>query len=168
MVDLAFAATGPSHHWVRVMRGEYEKAGLTIERATVYDRAFWRREEEEYALADRHCAASTVVRDQLIGFGIRPDRIWVVPDGAAPDVFFPAPDGGSPGKFRILFAGQLSLRKDLAALLQALEKVGRPDWGLDVFGSAGHEAWTGPARNVCRLSEAALGSSITSIPAASS
>jgi glycosyltransferase involved in cell wall biosynthesis len=132
-------ATGPSRHWVEVMRGEYEKAGLSIERATVYDGAFWRREEEEYALADRHCAASTVVRDQLVAFGVRPERIWVVPYGAAPEVFFPAPDKGSPGKFRILFAGQVSLRKDVATLLRALEKVGRPGWVLDVFGSVGDE-----------------------------
>lgn len=132
-------ATGPSRHWVQVMHGEYEKAGLSIERATVYDAAFWRREEEEYALADRHCAASTLVRDQLVASGVRPERIWVVPYGAAPGVFFPAPDGGSPGRFRILFAGQVSLRKDLATLLRALEKAGRPDWVLDVFGSVGAE-----------------------------
>ncbi|MBW0001645.1 MAG: glycosyltransferase family 4 protein [Verrucomicrobia bacterium] len=132
-------ATGPSRHWVQVMRREYEKAGLSIERATVYDAAFRRREEEEYALADRHCAASTVVRDQLVAFGVRPERIWVVPYGAAPDVFFPASDEGSPGTFRILFAGQVSLRKDLGTLLRALEKVGRPDWALDVFGGVGDE-----------------------------
>ena len=132
-------ATGPSRHWVQVMRGEYEKAGVSIERATVYDKAFWRREEEEYALADRHCAASTVVRDQLVAFGVRPKRIWVVPYGAAPDVFFPAADGRCPGRFRILFGGQVSLRKDLATLLRALEKVRRPDWALDVFGSVGDE-----------------------------
>jgi starch synthase len=132
-------ATGPSRHWVEVMRGEYEKAGLSIERATVYDAAFWRREEKEYTLADRHCAASTVVRDQLVAFGIRPERIWVVPYGAAPDVFFPAPDGGNAGRFRILFAGQVSLRKDLATLLRALEKARRADWVLDVFGSVGAE-----------------------------
>jgi glycosyltransferase involved in cell wall biosynthesis len=132
-------ATGPSRHWVQVMRGEYEKAGLSIERATVYDDTFWRREDQEYALADRHCVASTVVRDQLVAFGVRPERIWVVPYGAAPEVFFPAPEGGRPGRFRILFAGQVSLRKDLATLLRALEKAGRPDWALDVFGSVGDE-----------------------------
>ncbi|MBV9492536.1 MAG: hypothetical protein JO069_22810, partial [Verrucomicrobia bacterium] len=42
-------ATGPSRHWVNVMRSEFEKAGLSLERATVYDEEFWRREAEEYA-----------------------------------------------------------------------------------------------------------------------
>lgn len=133
-------ATGPSRHWVKVMRGEYEKAGLSIERATVYDADFWRREEQEYALADWHCAASTVVRDQLVAAGIPPDRIWVVPYGAAPEIFFPAPGKSGPGNFRVLFAGQVSLRKDLGTLLRALEKVQKPDWVLDVFGGAGDEA----------------------------
>jgi hypothetical protein len=64
MVDLAFAApnpchlyplaqvttvlnpaTRPSRRWAQVMRGRYEKAGLSIKRATIYDHAFRRREE---------------------------------------------------------------------------------------------------------------------------
>lgn len=132
-------AAGPSRHWVSVMQSEYEKAGFSLERATVYDDAFWRREEEEYSLADLHCAASTVVQSQLIVAGIQPEQIWVVPYGAAPDVFFPAP-GKNLREFRILFAGQVSLRKNVSTLLRAVEKLRRPDWRLDVFGTVDHEA----------------------------
>jgi glycosyltransferase involved in cell wall biosynthesis len=132
-------ATGPSRHRVSVMRGEYEKAGFSLERVTVYDDAFWRREEEEYALADLHCAASTLVQAQLIAAGVQPEQIWVVPYGAAPDVFFPA-SGKSSGEFRILFAGQVSLRKNVSTLLRAVEKLRRPEWRLDVFGTVSSEA----------------------------
>ena len=88
-------ATTPSRFWVSVMRSEYEKAGFSLERATVYDSAFRRREEEEYTLADLHCAASTGVQTQLIAAGVQPEQIWVVPYGAAPDVFFPSTEVNS-------------------------------------------------------------------------
>jgi glycosyltransferase involved in cell wall biosynthesis len=132
-------ATAPSRYWVSVMRSEYERAGFSLERATVYDGAFRRREEEEYTLADLHCAASTVVQTQLIAAGVPPEHIWVVPYGAAPDVFFPAP-GTNRSEFRILFAGQVSLRKNISTLLRAMEKLRRPDWHLDVFGNISLEA----------------------------
>jgi glycosyltransferase involved in cell wall biosynthesis len=132
-------ATAPSRFWVSVMRSEYEKAGFSLERATVYDSAFRRREEEEYTLADLHCAASTEVQTQLIAAGVQPKLIWVVPYGAAPDVFFPS-TGINAAEFRILFAGQVSLRKNVCTLLRALEKLRRPDWRLDVFGNVGGEA----------------------------
>ena len=63
----------------------------------------------------------------------------MIPYGAAPDVFFPAPDKNSRG-FRILFAGMVSLRKSVSTLLRAVEKLRRPDWRLDVFGTVGSEA----------------------------
>jgi glycosyltransferase involved in cell wall biosynthesis len=132
-------ATGPSRHWVSVMRSEYKKTRFSLERATVYDDAFRRREEEEYSLADLHCAASTVVRTQLIAAGVRPERIWVIPYGATPSVFFPAP-GKNFGEFRILFAGQVSLRKNISTLLRAVENLRRFDWRLDVFGTVDREA----------------------------
>jgi glycosyltransferase involved in cell wall biosynthesis len=132
-------ATGPSRYWVSVMRSEYEKAGFSLERTTVYDGAYRRREEEEYTMADLHCAASTLVQTQLISVGVQPKQIWVVPYGAAPDVFFFGP-GSNPAEFRILFAGQVSLRKNVSTLLRALEKLRRPEWRLDFFGKVAGEA----------------------------
>ncbi|HEY0792715.1 MAG TPA: glycosyltransferase family 4 protein [Chthoniobacterales bacterium] len=133
-------ATGPSRHWVAVMRPEYERIGLSVQETTVYDEDFWRREEHEYALADWHCAASTLVRDQLIRAGVAADRIWVVPYGAAPDVFYAAPESPPRGPLRLLFAGQVSLRKGLVTLLAALGQVGRPEWSLKVVGAVADEA----------------------------
>ena len=75
-------ATGPVREWVRIMRPEYERVGLSLEKVCPYDAEYFAREDEEYALADFHCAASTVVQRQLVAHGIAEDRIWVVPYGA--------------------------------------------------------------------------------------
>jgi glycosyltransferase involved in cell wall biosynthesis len=131
-------ATGPSRDWVAIMQTEYQRVGLDLRSQTVYDEAFFVRESKEYELADFHCAASSLVASQLQADGIAPDRIWVVPYGADPTVFFP----GSPREtsYRILFAGQISLRKNLRTLLQALKLLDRADWELICCGAISEEA----------------------------
>lgn len=131
-------ATGPSRHWVQIMAEEYKRAGIDIARMTVYDDSYWARETEEYRLADLHCVASTVVRDQLLECGIPPEKIWVVPYGASPDIFFP-PSEKRFDSFRILFAGQLTLRKGIATLLRALSGLHGQRWIVDFFGAVSKE-----------------------------
>jgi glycosyltransferase involved in cell wall biosynthesis len=131
-------ATGPSRDWVTIMQSEYQRVGLDLRSETVYDEAFFARERKEYELADFHCAASSLVASQLQAGGITPERIWVVPYGADPSVFFPGSGGETP--FRILFAGQISLRKNLLTLLQALKQLDRPDWELVCCGAISEEA----------------------------
>ncbi|MBV8968764.1 MAG: glycosyltransferase family 4 protein [Verrucomicrobia bacterium] len=131
-------ATGPSRNWVAIMQAEYQRVGLQLEKATVYDDSFFARESEEYQLTDFHCAASTVVAEQLRNIGIPSERTWVVPYGADPAVFFPGP--GPETKYRILFAGQISLRKNLRTLLRALRLLDRPDWELICCGAVSDEA----------------------------
>jgi glycosyltransferase involved in cell wall biosynthesis len=132
-------ATGPVREWVRIMEPEYARAGLRLTDACPYDEEYLAREDEEYALADWHCAASTVVRDQLIALGIAADRVWVVPYGADADIFHPgAPE--PPSEFRIVFAGQAGLRKGVKTLLDALTLAGRADWRVDFFGAVLGEA----------------------------
>jgi glycosyltransferase involved in cell wall biosynthesis len=130
-------ATGPMREWVKIMRPEYERVGLRLEEVCPNDAAYFAREDEEYALADFHCAASTVVRDQLIGLGIPRERVWVVPYGAdtgAP-VFVRKPGEETPRDFRLLFAGQIGVRKGLKTLLGALTLAGRPEWRVDFIGA---------------------------------
>jgi len=124
-------ATGPVREWVRIMEPEYERAGLRLTDYSPYDDAYFAREEKEYAHADFHCAASSVVRDQLITHGIPPERVWVVPYGADARLFYPGPP---PGGFRILFAGQVCLRKGMKTLLDALTLAQRSDWAVDFVG----------------------------------
>ncbi len=132
-------ATGPVREWIRIMRPEYERAGLDVEKESPYDADYLAREEEEYALADFHCAASTIVRDQLAGLGIDPQKMWVVPYGADREIFFQG-DAAPPGEYRIVFAGQAGLRKDIRTLLQAVEQAERPGWQVDFYGSVLGEA----------------------------
>ena len=154
-------ATGPVRDWVKIMEPEYARAGLKLTDACPYDADYFRREDEEYALADFHCAASTVVRDQLLARGIEPSRIWLVPYGADERIFhcgWPlqrragpveedrrfaplaagAASHGAP--FRIVFAGQVGLRKGLRTFLDALTLAARNDWRVEFFGAVLGEA----------------------------
>jgi glycosyltransferase involved in cell wall biosynthesis len=134
-------ATGPAREWVRIMRPEYERVGLRLEKESLYDAAYFSREDEEYALADFHCVASTVVRDQLADLGIPAERIWVVPYGADTNarVFRRAENASPPPAFRILFAGQIGLRKGIRTLLGALTRANRSHWKMDFIGSRSAE-----------------------------
>jgi glycosyltransferase involved in cell wall biosynthesis len=132
-------ATGPAREWARIMAPEYRRVGMELTDVCPYDEAYFEREDREYALADFHCAASTVVRDQLIGLGIAPERIWLVGYGADPGIFHAR--GRTNGeRFRIIFAGQIGLRKGIKTLLDALEKLARPDWEMHFYGGVAGEA----------------------------
>lgn len=127
-------ATGPVREWVRIMEPEYARIGLRLTDVCPYDDAYFVREDEEYALTDWHCVASTVVRDQLIALGIDPKRIWLVPYGADSRVFHNGSSAIPDATFRIVFAGQVGVRKGLRTLLDALTLANRPDWEMEFYG----------------------------------
>jgi glycosyltransferase involved in cell wall biosynthesis len=132
-------ATGPVRDWVRIMEPEYARVGLRLTDVCPYDAAYFEREDEEYALADWHCAASTVVRDQLVARGIDASRVMVAPYGAEPEIFH-TDNAEPPRDFRIVFAGQVGLRKGLRTLLDALTSAQRKDWRVDFYGAVADEA----------------------------
>ncbi len=132
-------ATGPVREWVRIMEPEYARAGLRLAEVCPYDDAYFAREDEEYALSDWHCAASTIVRDQLIAVGIAREKIWVVPYGADSRLFFVGEVPPSRD-FRIVFAGQVGLRKGIRTLLDALTLAGSESWRVDFYGAVLGEA----------------------------
>ena len=132
-------ATGPVREWVRIMEPEYRRVGLRLADVCPYDEAWFAREAREYALADFHCVASTVVRDQLLGLGIPPERIWLAGYGADPEIFH-ARGRVAPERFRILFAGQIGLRKGIRTLLEALQLSDRSDWEMHFYGGVAPEA----------------------------
>lgn len=132
-------ATGPVRAWVRIMQPEYARIGVELTDVCPYDTAYFEREAEEYALADFHCAASSVVREQLIAEGIDAAKIWQVPYGADASVF--SADGARiSDALRIVFAGQVGLRKGLKTLLDALALAERPEWSVDFYGAVLPEA----------------------------
>ncbi len=123
-------ATGPMEAVLKIMREEYQRAGLAAETYSPFDEETRRRHEEEYALADFHWVPSRLVMEQLQERGIGVEKIWKVPFGANPQIFFSPP---SEERSRILFAGQFCLRKGIRVLLQALEQWGG-DRELHCFG----------------------------------
>lgn len=126
-------AMGPLQQQRRLVATEYARLGKRLEEAQPLPQAYLDRLEREMKLAQWHCVASTVVRDQLIQDGVESTRIWVVPYGADEQVFAKrrqTPDG----PFRLCFAGRQSLRKGIHYLLQAMERISGADWELHCFG----------------------------------
>ncbi len=130
-------ATGPAENLAALLKPEYERVGLPPAGSGGYDAGYLDRVEEESRLADYHCCASSIVRGQLTERGVQEGSVLVLPYGADPAVWH------STGRksvrrvndsLKILFAGQLSLRKGLRFLLTALETADRPDWSLDCAG----------------------------------
>jgi glycosyltransferase involved in cell wall biosynthesis len=62
-----------------------------------------------------------------------------VPYGAQANIFHPA-DPPRDGEFRIVFAGQVGVRKGLRTLLDALTTAQRRDWQMDFYGAVPGEA----------------------------
>lgn len=84
------------------------------------------REQEEWELADRIVAGSPFVAEGLADCGVPADKIYVVPYGVDARRFSPAPSHSSAGRpLRILFAGEVGLRKGAPYLLEALGRLDR-------------------------------------------
>jgi len=132
-------ATGPVEALEADVAPEYERVGLTFATETQYDAAYYERERLEYQLADYHWAASSVVAERLVGGGVNPAQIWTVPYGVDRNVFSLGIQDGLPQRSRghelkLVFAGQLSLRKGVRFLLEALRKIDDPAISVDFYG----------------------------------
>jgi glycosyltransferase involved in cell wall biosynthesis len=144
-------ASGPLEQQARLVEPEYARAGVPFSRGQLYPDWWLERIQEEMIWTDYHCVASSVVKDQLVADGLAADDIVVVPYGAHPSVF-PKRSTPPPATPRILFAGQLTLRKGLHYLLRALKEAAKADWMLDCYGplsdetTADFERFTGPAQ----------------------
>lgn len=135
-------ATGPTQNLAKLVRPEFERVGLEFDTETAYDANYLAREQSEYALADYHCVASSVVRRQLVeGSKISPEKIWVVPYAADESIFHPPSIQQTRGgdQFRIVFAGQLSLRKGIRFLLDALSEIDDPSFEVHFYGASSPE-----------------------------
>lgn len=130
-------ATGPAAQVARILQPEYDRIGKTVAADGGFASAYLEQVAEETELSDFHCCASTVVRDQLVAQGVLGERIWVSPYGADPEIWRPeilVRERKSEEPFRILFAGQVSLRKGLRFVLDALQASRERSWRLDVYG----------------------------------
>ena len=128
-------ATGPAQHLRELLQPEFERVGLSIDSETVYDSEYFEQEKQEYGLADFHCVASSIVKQQLVEHsGIPSDKIWVVPYSADSSIFHPPVTKTGDNRFRIIFAGQTSLRKGVRFLTDALQQIGDSNFELHFYG----------------------------------
>lgn len=126
-------ASGPVAQQRELVRPEYERVGINLEKNQPLPAEWASRLGEEMQLADRHCVASSVVRDQLVNDGVDPGQIWVVPYGLD-EMLFEKRQKVPDGPFRICFAGRQSLRKGITYLLKAFEQCAHANWELHLFG----------------------------------
>lgn len=82
------------------------------------------REQQEWTLADFIIGGSGFVKSELINCGVMPEKCRVVPYGVDITKAVCAAKEDSGGKLRVLFAGEVGLRKGAPYLLQALSMLG--------------------------------------------
>lgn len=134
IVTILNHASGPFEQQRKLVAPEYERVGLSLEEELPVPESYRQRIKEEWSLAQVHCVASSVVREQLINEGVPADAIWVVPYGADERIFRKR-DAAPDGPYKICFAGRQSLRKGIHYLLKALEESGADEsWELHCLG----------------------------------
>lgn len=127
---------GSTHlrYQMRLLAEEYDRAGIAFE--PVHPRMI-AREEAEYAQADAVTIPSHFAARSFVESGVDPAKLHVIPYGVDLEYFQPtvprAPD------FRVLFVGQLSVRKGIGYLLKAFRQAKLPGARLVFVGSATHE-----------------------------
>ena len=102
----------------------------------------------EVQAADHILAPSPYVRDSVIAVGADPGRISLLPYGADLAKFGRASPPPTP-PFRILFAGQIGMRKGIYYLLEAVRRANLPDAEVVLLGKIdGDGAWLAPYRDL--------------------
>jgi len=112
--------------------------------------SFGQRSAAEPDAADLILAGSDYVKWSLQENGVEAGKIAVVPYGADPERFTPGPKARD-GVFRILFVGQISQRKGIKYLLEAVKQLRLPQSELTIVGGiVGSGAGLAPYREYFR------------------
>jgi glycosyltransferase involved in cell wall biosynthesis len=114
----------------RLLQEEHAILGLPLPR---FHRREVRRRVAEYELADAILCPSNFVAKSFVEYGFPPAKICVVPYGFTPQEFGP-PDREQREGFRVLYVGQISVRKGIHYLLQAFEQLRHPEKRLTIVG----------------------------------
>ena len=128
LVDHSIADPG----YIReIMVSEAGRWGLSYE----FPELHWRCVSQDIDEADHILANSDFVRDTLVaGRGLPREKITVLPFSVDLSRFSPAVNRQGNGKFRILFAGEIGLRKGVLYLLKAFKELKLPDAELILVG----------------------------------
>lgn len=91
------------------------------------------RELAEYETAKLITVPSSYCAQTFLDRGIPPDKVVVVPYGVDAALFQPGRNQRIQGGFRLLFVGQLTLRKGLPYLLAAARRLSRTIPGFELW-----------------------------------
>jgi glycosyltransferase involved in cell wall biosynthesis len=124
---------GSSHirYQDRILREEYQRWGKAFNGVDARTLA---KEEAEYAQADAVTVPSEFVRRSFLNEGVPASKVIKIPYGARLDRF---QKQGEPPQacFRILWTGNVSIRKGFMYLLQAFQNFSHPNKELVVIGA---------------------------------
>jgi starch synthase len=119
--------------WVQRMLGEeYERHGLA---PPPFYEPLVEKELAEYEQSDVVVVPSAFVRDTFISEGVPGEKIVVNPYGVSLTAFGRDPVERSDGEFRVLWVGQISLRKGIPYLLEAFQRLRHPRKSLTLVGA---------------------------------
>jgi len=116
-----------------LVQGEFDKWGFKGYRA-IRPRGM-ERGLAEYETADYISVPSKFVYDSFLREGFEPERLFLIPYGVDIEMYKPDSDKIKKNNaFRLLFVGQVSLRKGVPYLLQAWQRLKLPDSELWLAG----------------------------------
>jgi glycosyltransferase involved in cell wall biosynthesis len=132
-VSVLNQVTGHIEAGLQIFREELEHAREFAESLTVPPASIIERCRREALKADRVLVPSEYVRRTLVERGTAPDRIAVLPYGVDVERFRPQPPEARR-TFRMLFVGNISQRKGIKYLLEALRRLKLPNSELVLVG----------------------------------
>jgi glycosyltransferase involved in cell wall biosynthesis len=123
---------GSTHlrYQMRLLAEEYDRSGIAFD--PVHPRMI-AREEAEYSQADAITVPSRFAARSFIESGVDPAKLHVLPYGVDLEHF--QRTAPRDADFRVLFVGQLSVRKGISYLLKAFRQAKLPDARLVFVGS---------------------------------
>ena len=127
---------GSTHlrYQIRLLAEEYDRVGVAFEPA--HERMI-AREEAEYAQADAVTVPSRFAMRSFVESGVNPAKLHVVPYGV--DLRHFERVAPRDPEFRVLFVGQLGVRKGIGYLLNAFRRAALPASRLVLVGNIGAE-----------------------------
>ncbi|NVM05027.1 MAG: glycosyltransferase family 4 protein [Candidatus Helarchaeota archaeon] len=114
----------------KLLSGEYENFGLKnkpIDRYTIL------KCKKEYETTDFITVPSKFAYNSFLEYGFDEKKLWLIPFGVDTEIFKPSEK--SNNIFRILFVGQISLRKGVQHLLKAFSEMNLKNAELILRGS---------------------------------
>lgn len=151
-ISLLFQAIGHLKSGLRVLEEEKRLEPAFASVSLGDTSAQWiERNTREAVLADRIVVPSAYVRDTLVENGRDPATIDLLPFPVDTVRFSPAASPRSDGIVRVLFVGQVGMRKGVRYLLEAARLLARPDIEVVLVGGiVDGDDWLRPYAGIFR------------------